>query len=149
MLLIFGCAPPMGLLLPICCWQQFLAPGGPPKAPQETTKMLNVIPQKPQMRHFSILGGENRVVDCWGGAAQLWAGKKLFSPNVLRHYCPLPQISLLRNQNHPKSKIFHFPQKLEFFNFEKKSILQKIIFNTCENFFGSYTHTSEAPITIF
>ncbi len=82
MLPIFGCAPPMDLLLPICCWQQFLAPGGPPTAPQETTKMLNVIPQKPQMRHFSILGDENRVVGGWGGAAQLWAGKKLCSPNA-------------------------------------------------------------------
>ena len=43
--------------------------------------MLNVLPQKPQMEHFSILGGENRVVEGWGGAAQLWAGKKLCSPN--------------------------------------------------------------------
>ena len=34
------------------------------------------------MKHFSILGGENRVVEGWGGAAQLWAGKKLYSSNL-------------------------------------------------------------------
>ena len=33
------------------------------------------------MRNFSILGDENRVVEGWGGAAQLCAGKKLCSPN--------------------------------------------------------------------
>ena len=71
----------MGLFWPICCWQQFLEPGGPPTAPQKSTKMLNVAPQKPQMGNFLILGGENRVVEGWGGAAQLWAGKKLCSPN--------------------------------------------------------------------
>ena len=43
--------------------------------------MVNVAPQKPQMGNFLILGGENRVVEGWGGAAQLWAGKKLCSPN--------------------------------------------------------------------
>ena len=56
---------------------------------------------------------------------------------VLRHFCPFPQISLLRNPEHRKVKIFYFPQKLEFFNFEKKSILQKNTFDTRENFFGS------------
>ena len=30
---------------------------------------------------FSILSVENRVLERWGGAAQLWAGKKLCSPN--------------------------------------------------------------------
>ena len=40
--------------------------------------------------------------------------------NVLRHSCPFPQISLLRNSKHRKVKIFHLSQKLEFFNFEKK-----------------------------
>ena len=30
---------------------------------------------------FSILSVENRVLERWGGAVQLWAGKKLFSPN--------------------------------------------------------------------
>ena len=44
--------------------------------------MLNVAPQKPQMGNFLILGGENRVVEGWGGAAQLWAGKKLCSSNL-------------------------------------------------------------------
>ena len=81
MLPIFGCAPYMCLFWPICCWQQFLAPGGPPTTSQKTTKMLNVLPQKPQMGNFSILGDENRVVEGWGGAAQLWAGKKLCSSN--------------------------------------------------------------------
>ena len=39
------------------------------------------------MGNFSILGGENRVVEGWGGAAQLWAGKNfvpLIHPKVLR-----------------------------------------------------------------
>ena len=27
---------------------------------------------------FSILSVENRVLERWGGAVQLWAGKKLF-----------------------------------------------------------------------
>ena len=71
----------MCLFWPICCWQQFLAPGGPPTISQKTTKMLNVLPQKPQMGNFSILGDENRVVEGWGGAAQLCAGKKLCSSN--------------------------------------------------------------------
>ena len=30
---------------------------------------------------FSILRDENRVAEGWGGAAQLWAGKKLCSSN--------------------------------------------------------------------
>ena len=37
--------------------------------------------KKPQMGIFSILSVENRVLERWGGAAQLWAGKKLCSPN--------------------------------------------------------------------
>ena len=31
--------------------------------------------------YFSILGGQNRLPEGWGGAAQLWVGKKLFSSN--------------------------------------------------------------------
>ena len=43
--------------------------------------MRNVLSQEPQMGTFSILRDENRVLEIWGGAAQLWAGKKLCSPN--------------------------------------------------------------------
>ena len=34
-----------------------------------------------------------------------------FAAAVLRHFCPFPQISLLRNARCRKVKIFHFPQK--------------------------------------
>ena len=81
MLPIFGCVLYICLFWSICCWQQFLALGGPPTTSQKTTEMLNVLPPKPQMENFSILGDENRVVEGWGGAAQLWAGKKLCSSN--------------------------------------------------------------------
>ena len=41
--------------------------------------MLHLPSQKPQMRTFSILRDENRLIEGWGGAAQLWCGKKLCS----------------------------------------------------------------------
>ena len=44
--------------------------------------MLNNYTQpKTTNATFSILNAENRVVEGWGGAAQLWVGKKLCSPN--------------------------------------------------------------------
>ena len=46
------------------------------------------------------------------------------------------------------AKIFHFPQKLEFFNFKKTWILQKNIYDTHENFFCSLVHTLKARVTI-
>ena len=50
---------------------------------------------------------------------------KLVSSLVLRHSCPFSQISLLRNPTLRKVKIFHFPKKLEFFNFEKYLFFKK------------------------
>ena len=46
------------------------------------------------------------------------------------------------------TKIFHFPQKLEFFNFKKIWILQKNMHDTHEKFFWSSAHTLEARVTI-
>ena len=43
--------------------------------------MMILTTQKPQMLIFSLLSDENRVVEGWGGAAQLLTGKKLCSPN--------------------------------------------------------------------
>ena len=37
--------------------------------------------KKPQMGIFSILRDENRVPEGCGGVAELWAGKRLCSPN--------------------------------------------------------------------
>ena len=43
--------------------------------------MLYLSSKNPQMGNFSILRDENRLLGGWGGAAQLWVGKKLFSAN--------------------------------------------------------------------
>ena len=50
-------------------------------------KMLYLSSKKPQMGTFSILRDENRLLGGWGGAAQLWAGKKLCSshPSKITH----------------------------------------------------------------
>ena len=81
MLPIFGCAPPIDLFWSICCWQQFLAPGGLPATPQKTSENAECTQPKTTNGIFSILRDENRVVEGWGGAAQLWTGKKLCSSN--------------------------------------------------------------------
>ena len=81
MLPIFGCAPHIGLFLSICCWQQFLEAGGPTATTQKTSENAECTQPKTTNGIFSILRDENRVVEGWGGAAQLWAGKKLCSSN--------------------------------------------------------------------
>ena len=54
---------------------------GPPYDPKKYSEMMFLPSKKPQMGIFSILSVENRVLERWGGAVQLWAGKKLCSPN--------------------------------------------------------------------
>ena len=81
MLPIFLGDPNIGLFLSTCCRKKFLAPGDPPTTPQKYSEMMFLPSKKPQMGIFSILSVENRVLERWGGAAQLWAGKKLCSPN--------------------------------------------------------------------
>ena len=77
---IFG-DPKIGLFLSICCRKKFLSPGDPPTTPQKYSEMMFLPSKKPQMGIFSILSVENRVLERWGGAVQLWAGKKLCSSN--------------------------------------------------------------------
>ena len=55
--------------------------GDPPTTLQKISKMLLFSIKKPQMGIFSNLRDENRVPEGWGGVAQVWAGKKLCSPN--------------------------------------------------------------------
>ena len=55
--------------------------GDPPTTLQKISKMLLFSIKKPQMGIFSNLRDENRVPEGWRGVAQLWAGKKLCSPN--------------------------------------------------------------------
>ena len=81
MLPIFMGGPTIGLFSPTCCRKKFLAPGDPPTTLQKISKMLFFSIKKPQMGIFSILRDENRVPEGWGGVGQLWAGKKLCSPN--------------------------------------------------------------------
>ena len=81
MLPIFGCDPHIGLFWSTCCWQHFLAPGGPPATLPKISETAAFTAKITTNAIFSILNVENRVVEGWGGAAQLWAGKKLCSPN--------------------------------------------------------------------
>ena len=63
---------------------------------------------------FSILSVENRVLERWGGAVQLWAGKKLCSSNKSK----ITQ-KKISDQAHPlpcqteKSKMSILAQNLE------------------------------------
>ena len=54
--------------------------------------------------------------------------KRSPSTFVLRHSCPIPQISILRNCSHQKLRILDLPQKSPLWYHEKKSRSSKKIF---------------------
>ena len=72
--------PNIGLFLSICCRKKFLAPGYPPTTHKKKLGNACFAKSKTTNAVFSILGDENRVLEGWGGAAQLWAEKKIFFP---------------------------------------------------------------------
>ena len=63
--------------------------------------MLHLPSQKPQIGTFSILRDENRLVEGWGGATQLRAGKKLCSsdPSKITQKKISDQAHLLHREN--------------------------------------------------
>ena len=70
----------------ICCWQQFFTPGDPPTTSQKTSENAAFAEKISTNGIFSILRDENRVLEGWGGTAQLWVGKKLplIHPKLLK-----------------------------------------------------------------
>ena len=90
---------------------------------------------------FSILRVENRHLEGWGGAAQLWAGKKLFSSNLSK--ITQKEIS---DQAHPlpaqtdKSKMSILAKNLEE-KIEFLKVLPKLVPESVAEIFGNMMGT--------
>ena len=76
---------------------------------------------------FSILGDQNRVPEGWGGAAQLWVGKKLFSSNQSK--ITQKEISDRAHPHHQKNHASKLAVLMFFCR--KKSNFRKCCRNLC------------------
>ena len=121
MLLIFECAPHIGIFCLTCCWKKFLVSGGLPADLQKYSKNEKFSLKNWKKCIFSILGGPNRLPGGWGGLGRLFGLPRGFTPNQ----CGSPQ-KKISDQAQPlpvqidlsKSSIFAFfsPKKSNFWN---------------------------------
>ena len=87
MLLIFGCAPQIGIFCSICYWKKFLASESLPGYVQKYSKNEKFSLKNWKKCIFSILGGPNRLPGGWGGLGRLFGLPWCFTPNQ----CGSPQ----------------------------------------------------------
>ena len=80
----------------------------------------------------SEVNWQAKKAECrWWKQTKEEAGRQV----VLRHSCPIPQISILRNCSYQKLRILDLPQKSPLWYHEKKSRSSKTIFKIKHKFF--------------